>query len=47
VRRAIRGLCAALLAACLAACGGGSGKPKESADEFVARFSDEFREVVT
>jgi peptidyl-dipeptidase A len=47
VRRAIRGLCAALLAACLAACGGGSGEPKESADEFVARFSDEFREVVT
>ena len=31
----------------LAGCGGGDARPKESADEFVARYSDELREVVT
>ena len=35
------------LAALLAACGGGDAKPKETADEFVARNNDELREVVT
>ena len=35
------------LAALLAACGGGDAKPKETADEFVARYNEELREVVT
>jgi peptidyl-dipeptidase A len=35
------------LVAALAACGGGDARPKETADEFVARYSDELREVVT
>ncbi len=35
------------LAAALGSCGGGDARPKESADEFVARYSDELREVVT
>jgi peptidyl-dipeptidase A len=35
------------LATAFAACGGGDARPKETADEFVARYSDELREVVT
>ena len=38
-------LAAAAVAALLAACGG-QEKPKESADEFVARYNGEFREVL-
>jgi peptidyl-dipeptidase A len=35
------------LAAMLAACGGGDAEPEQTADEFVARYNEELREVVT
>ena len=44
--RAASRLATVAVAALLAACDG-TEKPKESADEFVARFNDEFRDVLT
>ncbi|HWN06622.1 MAG TPA: M2 family metallopeptidase [Steroidobacteraceae bacterium] len=35
------------LAVLLTACGGGDARPKQSADEFVARYNEELREVIT
>ncbi len=46
-RRPARIAALSALAAALAACGGGDSKPKESADEFVARYTGELRETVT
>ncbi len=45
-RRASRVAAALAPAALLAACGGGAG-PEETADEFVARYNGELREIVT
>jgi peptidyl-dipeptidase A len=48
VRRGVPPIAAPLaLAALLAACGGGDARPKQTADEFVARYNEELREVVT
>jgi peptidyl-dipeptidase A len=46
-RSRLRAAGLASLAAALAACGGGDARPKETADEFVARNNDQLREVVT